>query len=157
MPHYYWFDSALSTLMQDATNYAIQVSIDPTDITTQFTSAGSADVRVYDQNYSNWCGITNWHPVVDANNRWVFGYSQCVSTTSLPANACEVNEVRYDESWTPTVDVWSRIALACHENGHALGMEHWSNATTSCMSVDVHGSRNSFDGADVYWINLNYP
>jgi hypothetical protein len=148
--HGYWYNSELSSVMAQATSWARANAIDPTDITT-FDVAALAfdtDVVVYDQNYTDWCGEA-WHGAGP-----VIGLTHCVSLATNPANACEKAEVRYDESYTGGASTARRRNLACHENGHTLGLDHVVT-NSSCMYY-VAGSNTTFSSAERSWINSHY-
>jgi hypothetical protein len=149
--HGYWYNSALSSTMAQATSWARTNAIDPTDINT-FSAPSLAvdtDVVVYDQDYTRLCG-EYW----DGSGGFVVGMTHCVSLATNPANACEKTEVRYDESYTNRVTTTRRRNLACHENGHTLGLDE-EFAGTSCMRSHAT-DYTTFTSGDITWINLNY-
>jgi hypothetical protein len=149
--HGYWYNSGLSSVMAQATSWARINAIDPTDINTFSVPALAADtdVVVYDQNYTDWCGEF-WN----GSGGFVIGMTHCVSLASNPANACEKTEVRYDESYTNGVTTTRRRNLACHENGHTLGLDE-ELAGTSCMRSHAT-DYTTYTSGDITWINLNY-
>ncbi|MGH9156713.1 MAG: hypothetical protein ACRD1K_12955 [Acidimicrobiales bacterium] len=127
--HGFYYDPGLTGNMAAATNWARSNVIDPTDINTfdVGTVAFDTDVVVYDQDYTTYCGYS-WH---SPGGSGVVGLNKCVLLATNPANACEKNEIRYDESFTNSTTSDNRNGLACHENGHALGLAHVSSG--SCM------------------------
>jgi hypothetical protein len=133
--HGFYYSPDLTYAMANATNYARTFVIDPSDINT-FTVPSVAidtDVVVYDQDYSTYCDFS-WNPAGQA-----VGLTTCVSLATNPANACEKHEVRYDESYVNWASTAARYSIACHENGHTLGLEHTAGNDGSCM----YGSANS--------------
>ncbi len=149
--HGYWYNSALSSAMAQATSWARANAIDPTDINTFDVPAlaPDTDVVVYDQDYTNWCGQP-WN----GSGGFVIGMTHCVSLASNPANACEKSEVRYDESYTNGATTTRRRNLACHENGHTLGLDE-ETAGTSCMRSTATDN-TTYGSGDITWINLKY-
>jgi long-subunit fatty acid transport protein len=150
--HGYWYLSSLSAAMATATNSARANYVDPTDITT-FNApslASDTDVVVTDQDYTDFCGKA-WH----GSGGVVIGQAMCVSLAVNPANACEKHEVRYDESYVASASGLQRISMACHENGHTLGLTHPPNNDGSCMWF-MASSQGGYSVADITNINLYY-
>jgi hypothetical protein len=71
-----------------------------------------------------------------------------------PAGACERHEVRYDESFAMPADPNTRRSLACHENGHTLGLTH--EDTSSCMHQPPTSSTYGLTSYDIDWIQSHY-
>jgi hypothetical protein len=151
--HGYHYNSNLSSVMATATSWVRTAVIDPSDINT-FTVpvlAVDTDVVVYDQNYTDWCNYS-WHP--GSGGLSVLGSTNCESLATNPANACEKHEVRYDESYTGSATTTQRRWVACHENGHTLGLQHHLNNDGSCLWT--WSPNTSFSSPDYTNINLHY-
>lgn len=153
--HGYWYSGDLTHAMAAATDWARANNVDPTDITTFSvpTLAFDTDVPVYDQNYSSWCD-SSWHPQADG----LVGLSQCVSLATNPAGACEKNDVRHDESFTSTASLANQRGLACHENGHTLGLGHpLAGDSESCVKTGYPKPLLNYSTHEVsVHINPNY-
>lgn len=154
--HGYFYSAALSSPMASATSWARTNTLDPTDMNTfsVATLAWDTDVVVTDANYTpgpaGHCGYA-WHPGLDGEI--VTGATNCTALATNPANACEQFYVRYDESYTNTASTTARRNLACHENGHTVGLVHDWSSDPSCM--------NNFSSTGFFWveqaeINISY-
>ncbi len=142
----------LTSYMDAATDYARSHAIDPTDVYTSIdtTPDEHTDVDVLDRYYVDYCGYA-WYTSATGG---VIGAAKCdlLSSTSR----CDRHSVRYSSTWGDGATTAQRRWLACHENGHALGLAHRS-ATDSCMVPSLPASLTStFSGHDVAHINANY-
>ncbi len=93
-------------------------------------------------------GGYTWH----GSGGSVVGHVQCVSTNS--ATRCEKHEMRFDTSYTSGATTTNRRSLACHENGHTIGLAHRTDST-SCMEPALNGV-TAYSSHDVAHINANY-
>lgn len=125
----------LTTRMANATDWARTNVIDPTRVDTWIdqTPDEHTDVLVTDTYYHTLCGY-NW--VDDDTPSGVVGLTTCEKLTSV--GNCDQHLVRYDLYFTDNADLDGRRGLACHENGHALGLAHPEDSgdpTTTCMKT----------------------
>lgn len=118
----------LTSYMAAATDYARTNAIGPTDVYTSIdpTPDEHTDVDVIDRYYVDYCGFSWYTPSTGG----VIGAAKCDLLSST--NRCDHHSVRYSNTWTDGASTTQRRWLACHENGHALGLMHRS-ATDSCM------------------------
>lgn len=105
---------------------------DPTVINTVNVAYTTAtDVAVFDSDYTGtYCGGA-WYM---ETNPGQIGYVNCVRLTG---SACDQHEMRFDTDWMLGSEetTTQRRAIACHENGHTLGLAHIANQPTSCMTA----------------------
>lgn len=148
--HYFWY-ADLSGHMTNAVDWARSNDIDPTDITTYDDGALDAqtDVVVRDDYYVDYCGV-DWYT---AEVGGVIGLTTCDSVNA--ARECEKHTIRFSNTYTRYAETTERRGLACHENGHALGLLH-STANTSCMRSADPTPAQDYDAHDVAHINGNY-
>lgn len=117
--HTYFYDS-LTQRVQGGME-AVRVNLlDPTRMGTVVLSApsGLTDVIVHDEDYVKRCGIANWDD--PTGNIW--GMAPCVSITS--DGRCESHFADFDLSDIPNMTNVEVNAVACHETGHTVGLEH---------------------------------
>lgn len=123
--HLYWYEllGSQMTTAQNAANATLNTSV-----STVFDSSNNyyTDVVVYDQNYTTFCDY-DWDATCDDN---LWGLTTCVWLNAV--GRCERHEVRYDTSDTAGFSSTQREGLACHENGHSVGLEH-RNSESGCM------------------------
>lgn len=126
--HSFFYTAAVPQYMRNAINAVRSESYDPTDINTVTSTEvnSGTDVVVYQQNYTDWCGV-RWHPSGGA-----IGHTQCVSLVASNGR-CQKHENRYDESFVAGASTATRKHLACHESGHTLGLGHRVSSANSCM------------------------
>lgn len=115
----------LSTVMQNATTYAMNNSINgtahPTDLNAIMDSTpdSSTDVWTTDTYYTTLCGH-DWCQTNEAPPCAV-GLYVC---ESLSGSKCQQATVRYNNYWTDEEGQTNERGLACHEVGHSLGLLH---------------------------------
>ena len=120
MPQSYYY-SDLESSSVDSTNWARVHDIDPTAASTVYDSSPDyyTDVTVFDQHYDDYCNF-NWSQKYGDGGG--SGLATCNYITS--AKNCESADVRYNLNWTDGASALNDHILACHENGHALGLAH---------------------------------
>ena len=117
-PHTYFY-SDMHQYMIDAAEWARISSLDnKSQVNTSRLSSSnsSTDLVAFDQDYTNWCGFA-WD-----GNPGLAGLVTCSSVTT--GGRCQRHEARYDISDTYGQSTTLRVALACHEQGHTLGLTH---------------------------------
>lgn len=150
--HAFYYSSVTSSMVS-ATNWNRINNLNPTDVNTSVatTITSTTDVVVYDSNYTTYCGFS-WH----GSGGSMIGLVTCVSLNS--ASECEKHEMRYDTSWTTGRSQAYLRALACHESGHTLGLEHRANSTSSdvgCMPSPLP-TITQYTDHDVAHLNAAY-
>lgn len=125
----------LAQAMDNATDWARANAIQPSGLPTSYdaTPNENIDVIVIDAQYVSYC---NQQWATSATSGGVAGFTTCNSINSL--NQCQSADVRYNNNWTFDVGTDRERELACHENGHAIGLSH-PNTTAEqvglgCMS-----------------------
>jgi len=146
---YFFYYEGVNDPMREATNHIRNTELDPTDINTSVDNSSDeeTDVVVHQDNYGDgnaYCGY-NWHP------NGIIGLATCRSQNA--ANSCRRHDTWYDSSWTSAHGTAAQRALACHETGHAVGLQHWG---PDCLADPIVTSQNSLDGHAVNHINNNY-
>jgi hypothetical protein len=113
-----------------ATNWVRTNVIDPTVINTSIDSTPDehTDVNVIDRYYTDYCGY-NWYT---SSSGGTIGATKCDLLSST--NRCDRHSVRYSNYWTDIASNTGRRWLACHENGHGLGLLHRYENADGCMS-----------------------
>jgi len=147
--HSFYYDASLPTYMRDKMNEIRTESYNPTDINTVTSTDPNSetDVIAYQQNYTNFCGVT-WH----GSGGSTVGLTNCVS---LSGSACQKFEVRFDSSYTGGGTAGQRKNLTCHETGHTLGLGH-RLPSSSCMIAITSSTETSIDQHDRDAINAHY-
>ena len=140
---------SLSSAMTSAEDWSRSNNINPTDIETYGTSAATADVVVRDLDYASYCGF-DWF---DTRNGGTTGLTTCDSV--LPWSSCGQHTIRFSTVYTNVATTSQRRALACHENGHAIGLTHATSDTT-CMKPNVVNPPTTFNPTEIGWINNAY-
>lgn len=138
-----------------ATEWVRKNVIDPTIINTSIDATPDAltDVNVLDRYYIDYCGY-NWYT---SNSGGVIGSTKCDLLS--PTNRCDRHSVRYTNNWTDIASTTGRRWLACHENGHALGLKHRNENADGCMSpsyVNASTSTVAFSLHDQGHLSDNY-
>lgn len=83
------------------------------------------------------------------------GNAICKGLSASAPGACEQHYLDFDTSFTNNApNVWWRIALACHEVGHTLGLVHEGGNT--CMVQNIDPNKGFISDADAIWIDDNY-
>lgn len=144
--HTYYY-SDLTVAMSAAVTWTRFNNLNPTDMNSSGTTSptSNTDVIVYDNNYTDYCGYT-WN----GPGSGVVGLVQCVSTTSN--SRCQKHEMRFDTSYTSGASTTNQRSLACHENGHTIGLAHYSSG---CMTQSISGS-TTYTQHDINHINAAY-
>jgi hypothetical protein len=128
-------------------------NLDPTDINTQMEGSATAltDVIAYDRYYGDYCGYAWFN-----GSTGLVGLTTCEGIVSGSNPRCEQHGVRISNSFVDAAGTFQERQIACHENGHTLGLQHRpSSATTSCMPDNMVGTA-TYDGHDQSIINANY-
>lgn len=149
---YRYVDIEQSTL--DSTVWARANVLDPTDVNTQYDNFldSLTDVVVRDQQYDTYCGYTWYNPSIGQGG--TIGLAVCDSVVSPGANwKCEQHTVRINLWYTASAGLFDRRSLACHENGHTLGLKHRDGG---CMKTDAPHDTTNFATHDRDHVNANY-
>lgn len=140
--------------MSDATNWVRTNDLETTVLNTesQFALQDSTDVVVRDRYYEDYCGL-DW--ASSSTSSGVIGFTTCNHITS--GLSCGSGDVRYNNNWTVDVSTTPRRGLACHENGHAVGLKHRapSSGELGCMTPGPSGEAD-FTSHDIAHINGYY-
>ncbi|NUT35544.1 MAG: hypothetical protein HOV79_21030 [Hamadaea sp.] len=147
--HYFHYVD-LSDHMTNATDWARTNNINPTDVNTYYDSTldNLTDVVVRDQHYVDYCG-KDWMQV--PGDGGVVGAAFCDRLNS--ADECEQHTVRYNLNFTGGTSTDNRRGLACHEQGHALGLAHRDG---SCMEQGYPKPTLNYSSHDRDHLNGNY-
>jgi hypothetical protein len=136
--HFAFYHVNLTSYMHTATLWNENTNVAPTDATVSHvdrTSSISDGVNVHDANY----GDTTWAA------QW-----QCLS---YYAGRCLFSQIQYNLHHITSNTPDYHKGLACHEEGHALGLNH---ASSSCMITPATGSKQSYSAHDKIIINSKY-
>lgn len=146
--HTFYYDD-VTAAMDNATDWVRTNDLDPTDLYTSLVPLTSVtDVVVYERDYTTYCDLPWYDP---AQGEGVVGLATCVSLNV--ADECEKHSVRYEQEFTSATTVSNRRGLACHENGHAVGLLHRSG---SCMQQNYPKPMNDYSSHDISHIDANY-
>lgn len=90
---------------------------------------------------------------------WPIAWTDCPPASaeggSHPNRWCQPSKIRFNGDRRGYYDTsFERVAIACHEIGHTIGLRHTSN-TNSCMHAYPQTS-NVISGHDVDHINAAY-
>lgn len=142
--HTFYYDSVVNP-SETAADGARQDNLNPTDINTSKlgSPSPSTDVVLYDQYYTDFCGLP-WSGLS--------GFTMCVSTNG--ASECEKHEVRFNLAAIDGLNPGNDKSLACHEFGHSVGLKHRSAGADGCMDPDHYYA--GYAGHDEDHINANY-
>lgn len=148
--HTFAFDNVTDE-MKNATNWVRTEILNPTVLFTSVVQETSnTHVVTYDRQYTGFCGYDWWEP---SSHNGIIGIATCASLTGT--GICQRHEIRYNTAWTNLVSVSSRRALACHENGHAVGIKH---REAGCMPEEVDtDTPNDLTAHEINFINSKYP
>lgn len=132
----------LTTPVANSVEWALTNAVDPTVVDSILVSTltSSVDVRALDNDYSTYCGY-NWHP----GGSSIIGLMKCETLSS--GGDCQQATIRFDTSYTNSTTVYNRRALACHELGHTLGLEH-RQSDDSCMPSNAPFPSNTYSSHD---------
>lgn len=94
--------------------------IDTTAITTAIDQSTSADVRVMDAAYANYCDVDWWSP----QSSGVVGLKECLVVNS--GGQCTHHAMRLNRLYMENAGTYSgcKNSLATHESLHTLGLNH---------------------------------
>lgn len=126
----------------------------PTDIDLQAEQSSpdtNTDVVYIDADYATTCGF-DWHPddAADPDTNFVAGMAEC---RTLSGSKCQRFDVRFDTSFTNTINANYAATFACHETGHTLGLLHRNEG---CMPAIVPTNAHFYSTHDIGHINGNY-
>jgi hypothetical protein len=156
-PHTFYY-SDLDSNTQLHVDWARRDVLERTSIDTSVVPEVTSltDVVVYDQDYLYYCGY-DWHGPQNVSGVGTVGAVTCVSLAA--GGKCEKHEVRMDLSWWLHAEVTNleRRSVACHENGHTVGLTHVDDHPgisdqNSCMQ-SVSGARDYISEHDVIHLN----
>ncbi len=139
-----FYHYALTTNMRNAMEHARVNSLDNgTDMSTVLrgSSDSKTDVISYDTDYTG----TFWD-THDASY-------ECTSTNGTNTGNCQQAKLRFDLSWLDGYNQFQREAVACHETGHSVGLDHHSSNTDTCMYYAGSAGNNGFNQHDKDHIN----
>lgn len=131
---------SLETAMHNASHWnEINVLNNQTDIVRQHTDAYSpSGVNHYDSDYGDTWWVGMWNCMVS------YGGSICVQ-----------GRVRYNIGVYNESNVNYARSIACHEQGHAIGLAH-STGGSSCMFSSPAQERPTYAPHDIAHINALY-
>ncbi len=140
----------LSAAMDSATDYIRVNIINPTPVNTSIDSTPDShtDVIVRDRYYVDYCG-QKWAGDTTAG---VVGLYVC-DNIDYPAVNCDQATVRYSNYYVDDASQTDERKLACHENAHALGLEHRDGG---CVQDPAAEGGLYFSSHDRDHINDNY-
>jgi hypothetical protein len=107
--HSRYYDAGFTAGARAATDWSINYSYQPTDMNWYYTTTdihGSNDT---------------WY-TVDPLPGSIIGLTDCRALQD--PDECEHFHVTYDEPWWIGAGDVARRSLACHENGHTVGLQH---------------------------------
>lgn len=158
--HTYYYDGLTST-DSNAMDWTRSNNMNPTNMNTSKVSqlAGGTDVRVEDDNYTNFCGAV-WLST-DSPNSGAVGLVTC-ATLESNGDKCKQHVLRMNTYFTNNTTTANTRGLACHENGHTVGLMHRSQFDVdgelvfTCMHQQYPKNANAYDSHDVAVINNHY-
>lgn len=145
--YYSWLTSGTAAAMDwSRTNV-----VNPTKINTWFDGNNAqTDVIVVDAYYGGSICGTTWY--TDTSNRGIVGLAYC---ESLSGSSCEQFTVYVNLSWSEDQAPDHVQALASHEIGHTIGLEHRYSGNTAMRRGYPKASRY-YDAHDWGHLNANY-
>jgi hypothetical protein len=154
----HWYNYAS---LETRTRTAVKAALLNLDAQTDMTVAAdstpdpSTDVESFDRYYVDHWGL-DWDGSTTGSN--LLAYAKCVKTIP-PADSsqpwrCDQYEVRYDLADIDWMTKTQRQALACHELGHTVGLDH-STQSSSCLRKGAH-TTVKYSAHDVAHINGRY-
>lgn len=150
--HSYWYEDLQSENVA-ATDWTRVNNMDPTDINTSRASSLSSltDVVVRDRYYVDYCGY-DWY---STSSGGIVGLVTCDSLVS-GSSRCEQHSMRMSNTFTDNTTTTNVRGLACHENGHTIGLAHRAADAPSCMHQGYPKNALAYDSHDRSHINTNY-
>lgn len=154
----HWYNYAtLETRTRDAVKYAMLNLDAQSDITVaaDTTPDASTDTEHFDRYY-----VDHWDLDWDGSSSGynLYAFAKCVKYWPRASDTapwlCDQYEVRYDLADVDRFTTTQRKALACHEVGHTVGLDH-SNESSSCMRTGAH-TTVKLSSHDVAHINGRY-
>lgn len=109
------------------------------------------DVIVYDRYYGDYCGYA-W---TNGSGSGIVGLVTCDGIVSVSNNRCEQHSLRISNTFIDNSGTFEQRSVACHENGHTLGLQHRAESAQSCMPA-VAINTATYDAHDQAVINGNY-
>ncbi len=154
--HFAWYDSSITTPYITAMNYAVShyTSVTDMSVATQGLS-NTNDVRVYRANYGSngaWAWTACQDPPLYAGSRPLNGHTH-------GHNWCKPQLIHWNTYYDANYATSSkRNAIACHELGHTMGLQHTSDSA-SCMKnpPTVGGIAQATTTHDRGHVNAHYP
>lgn len=140
----------LSTAMDSATDWVRFNIINPTPVNTSMdpTPDSHTDVIVRDRYYVDYCG-KDWRGDSPGG---VIGLYVC-DNIDYPSVNCDQATVRYSSYYVDDASETNERKLACHENAHALGLEHRDGG---CVQTPAAEGGLYFTSHDENHIDDNY-
>ncbi len=131
----------LTSFMHNASVWNETYHINPTDVVVGHadrTSSINDGVNLHDDYY----GDTTWAA------RW--------SCLAYYSNRCLFSQIQYNLTHISSGNTDYHRAVACHEEGHALGLDHVSSTTFSCMVTPATSLKRIYSDHDISIINSKY-
>lgn len=147
---YFYNTSQMVQYMIDATNWSRVNNADPTDLNTvlESTLTTATDVVGYSGDFSGTTCLGTYTWCCEAGSG-IVGVVICESINS--ASECEQHKLYYDTDALVGGTTNYRRAVACHENGHTVGLAHIGG---SCMNDPANEAQIGWSSThDVVHIN----
>ena len=142
--------SSVASDMSTSMDWNRTQNLDPTDLVTSVTPSTSADVVVYENSYTTYCGQDWWSA---SGGGGVTGFTTCDSL--LSNNRCKQHSIRFSGPWAAGASLTNRRYVACHESGHAVGLTH-STLDTTCMKYNDSSPVTVYNSTEKGYINSAY-
>jgi hypothetical protein len=129
--HSFNFQGTTPEWVENMINWSRTNNLDPTNIDTLLDTSldVNTDVVVRNGNYENgWCGVL-WG-VADAG---AVGLATCDYLLTGSGGRCDRFTVFLLRPWLEDQTTSTRRKVACHENGHTVGLKHTSGGA-SCVT-----------------------
>jgi hypothetical protein len=158
--HTFNFQGTTPTWVENMINWSRTNNLDPTNIDTSLdaTLDVHTDVVVRNGDYENgWCG-NFWGPAQNPGIAGTVAVVTCDYLLSGSGGKCDRFTMFLLRWYLMGQTTSDRRKVACHENGHTVGLEH--AAHPSCMSAAGPVPQNgSFTTHDQNHLNdpINYP
>jgi hypothetical protein len=141
-----FYYSDLTFHMETAMEAVRVDQVGPTHVTTSSPSSSLTvytDVVAFDANYVDYCN-QDW--ATSSTDQGVVGYTTCHAPS--PSDKCEQHSVRFNNRVTSDTGTLFHKFLACHETGHALGLQHRTPASGELGCMPTGGSTGEWDYTD---------